>query len=575
MPLDSLPLELLTLICLKLDRKSLITMPFVNHMFYNLFSEHKTLKYYFELARAGMDDGPSNHIFTVTSRMDRLKRYQMGWSKLDLTSPRKIEPFSGDKIGEEIHMNGDLLGEATTYPLGHDPEIRSLVQFWELSNFTRPDDGPRSLGWFFLEHAISSYAIDPSQALLVVQEESTSLATGRGNAIVKTYLYELSADETITPHPRANIPVLEKTIQSGSCHCAVSICRDYVGALFTITPIVGEDSVSDGASANAGDDIRSHVVIWNWKTGQCIFDLTDIAMAFSFLSDQHILLAVPTNTQGGAQTVALTLVNFQLASTPSSCHVVASLLLPDLLSGKQINGVELFTSPVQAHVRAEDDRSSAVPFQLSWDNRLFVLSLDCDIEVTRNGFAPILFIPMSTLLPHLHSTPQHTDMSLPDRCVTSGVPWMYWGPCGSRMFVLKDDEMTSNCVYGSRFVSLVYEQEDEEDADADGRLPRVGVLDFNTLSLSSGLSLASEDAAMDLDTMSTTEIVSRTQPTTISMEDLGLFASDVVTYLPFRRTLTSKELELKIDYVMQSQGHIVTADHSGDFLEYYAVGISA
>ncbi|TDL30135.1 hypothetical protein BD410DRAFT_798540 [Rickenella mellea] len=429
MSLDSLPLELVTLICLSLDRKSLFTARFINRMFYRLFSHHKILEYHLELYRAGMDDGPPNRTLSVASRLDRLKKYQAGWSKLALTSPKDVPTF-----GDILNVTGSLLSQGTTY----GPE-----EFWKLSNsLGDPHDFE-----VLMEHTIASYAVDPSQDLLVVTENFTS---------------------------PSNIAVLMQSHWARLYECE-NISLQTFGS--------NRHQTSESKKFRWSNVQTKHYDGDNGGGDECDDEVTS-----------------------------------------------SDLELAD--RGKKITGVEIDTSPVQAHVPAEHHLSPAVPFQLSWDNRLFVLSFGRELD--------------------------NTNMSLPDCYIGGSVPWMNWGPRGSRMLIL-DDEIDTDCVYGSRFGQIVYKQ------DAHEALPHVEVLDFNMSAPRSGL-LCSHDSAMDVDTVLATEVV--IEPTTISVEELGLFTSDVVTYLPYRRNITNHQLN--IERLMLGEEHIVAINGYGS-LVYYAL----
>ncbi|TDL28269.1 hypothetical protein BD410DRAFT_782245 [Rickenella mellea] len=505
--LCDLPTELLTNILLKLDFLSLLRVQPVNRLIYAIIKEHKVLQYTIELGIAGMVDGPADASLTTEERLRGLEHYQKMWRHLTW-SKHDVIPMEGGNIWE---LAGGVLAQ------GKPPtQIGSTdMVFNQLPSPTRRIEA-RSWSLHFDVH-VRDFTIDPFQDLIVLISETYVQASE--DWCISLHFRTMSSNHN---HPLAKAPLIRCSVPDSPGSYVIAVCQTYVGLLCSMSMRNFEVD---------GSDMR--FFIWDWCTGQVQVDQAEDIYSFAFLSNRHVLIAIPTREDPPEDTevsAALVIVDFQKRAALSSqtCFVVSSFHLPEISEGFGIRDVLIRSDPSFSFGQQGDDSTPSAPFQLSPENRIFVITF----ELSNTRKRPILVVPLSTFVPHLNNVP--VESSISERWRQLGVRWSDWGSQGSRMLTLHNPlSLTWVCyVYGSRFVY---------------HTPGNGlsmVFDFNPWSVHSKPDDRSEMRVINW-------------PTTINLDH---FSERVTTHLPFTAIMIHGIDRSFTSAGMLTEDHLITVD---------------
>ena len=227
------------------------------------------LQYELTLFSCGMRDGPrrdTNHAV----QLERLLAHDAAWQKLAWTDARPFEHLAGS-----FHPAAVSGSTIAFIPFGPGPVsgFRLLIQ-----QFPSALRGTEMRHWElqFQLMSVHDTLMDVSQDLLVLLEPDSlcarlffldlaDLATyGWRNRSNYTAIYHVYSLSTGRPHPlAANEGLLEvpegRTISGG----ASGLCGDYIGA-----------------TAYSPSDKSTHLVFWNWKTGERRVDAVSVLLHF-------------------------------------------------------------------------------------------------------------------------------------------------------------------------------------------------------------------------------------------------------------------------------------------------------
>lgn len=228
-------------------------------------SHSMQLQYELTLFSCGMRDGPrrdTNHAV----QLERLLAHDAAWQKLAWTDARPFEHLAGS-----FHPAAVSGSTIAFIPFGPGPVsgFRLLIQ-----QFPSALRGTEMRHWElqFQLMSVHDTLMDVSQDLLVLLEPDSlcarlffldlaDLATyGWRNRSNYTAIYHVYSLSTGRPHPlAANEGLLEvpegRTISGG----ASGLCGDYIGA-----------------TAYSPSDKSTHLVFWNWKTGERRVDAVSV-----------------------------------------------------------------------------------------------------------------------------------------------------------------------------------------------------------------------------------------------------------------------------------------------------------
>ncbi|TDL21251.1 hypothetical protein BD410DRAFT_310027 [Rickenella mellea] len=398
-----LPNELLVKILLNLDGYSLLQAQLTNVRLRRLVTDERAVQYSLELSIAGMEDGPQNAPFSVDERMARLKDYVSAWEGLCCS-------------GEETFtvrqpciwtVTGGLISCAVFSP---KTGTTKLV-FRKLSSRTRCIDGQT---WIHeLPNKVEIFNADLSQDLFVFGSvhprtpSSVSLRIG---------FYHISTGES---HMNANCPFIEHEVpfKTKPNDFEVLICLSSVA-------ISCKESIDEEAEHSGDEDQHSPKItlfIYDWHTGELIFQITDYIQCFSFLSHKDVLLtATPKATPSDYMLVVVDLTN---RTTPNQCFVSTTLLLPESLSQLGERNIYVHSRPWFTPMGGFTT-SDRVPFRTAPESRLVTITFQFHHR------HPLVFcVPLSTFQNFMNI--ESREVSRLSECVEQGIPWEEWGPKGS------------------------------------------------------------------------------------------------------------------------------------------------
>ncbi|THG94950.1 hypothetical protein EW026_g6612 [Hermanssonia centrifuga] len=482
----------------------------------NTLADSAESRYKEELAAAGMEDGPPSALMSI----DRLKcilEYQLAWRELEWRS-EKLVPMLPGGVWE---LYGGILAQA---------KDRQTLVFRQLPSEIRGIEEKQWEGNIGV--MIRDFGMDPSQDLLAVIENPS------GNGIHRVHLRTLSSGQ---PHPKAcNPAVISHAPDGENFSFAIQIADEYLAILFIAS----------------GEDSRSELIVWNWRTGNVEMAIHGKELAsFSFLTDRQILLAyieiafdelAPTFTEP-----YFMVVDFK-AGSPESTHIrdldfEAAFHYPPMMPSATPLAVSIRSDPAPSWKPNEDLK---VPFHAARDERLFVITFWVAADVNISNL--IMFIPSSTIVSRLR-TLQTNEKG-------RRFYWDEWGPTGTRLrFAPPGHSMVWVCyVLGMAFIAPFRSSR----ALHPPRGPKmVQVFDFNQLAIKRALSRKEEEPQSEV-----THII--TEESTVSLG--GVFVHDVHTSLPYRWRVKTVPVhpEHTFDAVMLGEDAIVTVTSRAEVREY-------
>ncbi|KAH9946940.1 hypothetical protein B0H21DRAFT_822298 [Amylocystis lapponica] len=407
MDLESLSVEVLTLILDKLPVRDLLVCKQVSRFLSQIIDDSERLQYSIDLAIAGMVDGLPGGL-CVADRRSMLKEYQKAWrdAEFPLQPVMSITNPQYDSIGLSGISGNVFLQQA---PTGLEfvrlpSRIRGInAERWRIDSAT--------LG--FNPHA---FAMDPSQDLLVLLDEDN-------DEDARIHILSMLSG---APHPLAASSILSE-VERYIGFSELRVCGDCVGWL---------------VCRETGDRTGSSLQVWNWKTGILIWEMrTDpgepfieepFLLSFHFYNDSLVIVAY-------RRRLAVYSVDMHATSlTEATCEsYVLSLDLFPMHEDTEVLSVGLY--PEACFSGAEVDPQA--PFEYSAVHSLFVVIVEMATVAVRGDF--MMHVPARTI----------RDCLIQVRADPSArkVPWHEWGPHGTRtMQVPGEPDWCCFDVQGSR-----------------------------------------------------------------------------------------------------------------------------
>ncbi|TDL21248.1 hypothetical protein BD410DRAFT_899056 [Rickenella mellea] len=451
--LCDLPDELLVKILLNLDGYSLLQAQQINVRLCKLIRDEKALQYSLELSIAGMEDGPENAPFTVEERMARLKDYVSAWEGLRCQ-------------GEETFTVRNPSIWAVTGGLVSYGEISvqtgtTKLVFRKLPSRTR-DIADRT--WIHeVPVAVQLFTADLSRDLFVFGSARPSTPSSVSLRIGFNHI------STGRRHTQAKHPFIDHEVPfefTEPTIFEVLVCQTYMAV--SCKEFIDYDG--DNWEAVRNHFPKTSFFVYDWLTGELIFQITDHIQDFTFLSDKDVLLLVTPKAPPYAYMLVVVDINNQ--HSPERCSVTTSLLLPELVPHLRDPQPD-----VSVHSRPQFTpmggfaTSDRIPFRTASESRILAIRLEFE-----PSWPPVVFVPLLTIKPFMNS--EMREVSRLSECAEQSVPWEVWGANGSTR-VMEAPMSDVCCTWGSRcifFRSTFLERWRI-------RAERVKICDFNLLSL--------------------------------------------------------------------------------------------
>ncbi|KAH9167907.1 hypothetical protein EDB89DRAFT_1641944 [Lactarius sanguifluus] len=264
-PIDRLPEELLIAILLYLDGSSISACNQTCRGLRQAISRSMQLQYKMTLFSCGMRDGSREDVDHEV-QLERLRKYDDAWQRLAWTKTHLIPHLTG--LFHPVAVSGSTMAFMLFGP-GSVSGFRLLIQ-----QFPSTLRGTEARQWElrFQLTIMHDTLMDVSQDLLIFLEPD-ALATNY------TTIYRMFSLSTGSPHPlAANDGIIEVPAGRAICLGGSGLYGDYVGAV-----------------AYNLSDRSTHLVLWNWKTGECKVDaplptpVMGLRPTFSFLDQHHIV----------------------------------------------------------------------------------------------------------------------------------------------------------------------------------------------------------------------------------------------------------------------------------------------
>ncbi|KAH8999900.1 hypothetical protein EDB86DRAFT_619298 [Lactarius hatsudake] len=264
-PIDRLPEELLIAILLYLDGSSIAACNQTCRGLRQAISHSMQLQYKITLFSCGMRDGPRDDV-DHEAQLKRLHKYDDAWQRLAWTKTHLFSHLTGSF--HPVAMSGSTMAFMLFGP-GPVSGFRLLIQ-----QFPSALRGTEARRWElqFQLTIMHDTLMDVSQDLLVFLEPD-ALATNY------TTMYRMFSLSTGRPHPlAANDGIIEVPAGRAICLAGSGLYGDYIGAV-----------------AYSLSDRSTHLILWNWKTGECKVDaplptpVMGLRPTFSFLDQHHIV----------------------------------------------------------------------------------------------------------------------------------------------------------------------------------------------------------------------------------------------------------------------------------------------
>ncbi|GJJ09906.1 hypothetical protein Clacol_004130 [Clathrus columnatus] len=485
-----LPEEILISVIEKLTLKDILRISETCQSLYKLIGTSAAIRYQIEINVSGVVDGESS--LPKADRLAILKRAERNWSTVQFARTETLKR----RPGNLWELYGGMLAFSIS-PSDAPPNSRIYqgLTFIELPSAVR---GTTSKVHHLedLDYNIRDFGMDPSQDLLVLIERTQEALGG--------YSINLLTISNGKPHPMAAGSILSSFNQHPETQYSfvVQIMGDYLGLLFH-TPTHGE--------------FHDQFLLWNWKTSRRILFLGPCQHhvrydSFSFISSNHFVVSrvqlIPEpDVTPSLQVYEFSESNNETIVNPDPYRIFE---LPPLY-GSAIAASFVTRSDPSPNCLGILPNGQPRPFTTSPKSRLFTACLGLIRDFTDVLYVMLFIHQESFLSDQLPSQPSNL------------FPWDVWGPQYSRMLVLEHYEPVWVCyVHGMRFVRGIRLVNRET-------LPRtitsrLQILDFNPLSIRRNEDYGEQNV----------EIVD--QESVISPRGFRIFANEVSTSLPFRRS---------------------------------------
>ncbi|KAI9437282.1 hypothetical protein H4582DRAFT_1959035 [Lactarius indigo] len=271
---SKLPEELLIAILLCLDGSSIAACNQTCRSLRQVISHSMQMQYKIALFSCGMRDGPRTDM-NHEVQLKRLLAHDAAWQQLAWTDARLMPHLSGSL--HPMAISGSTFAFASFGP-GPVSGLKLLIQQFP-SSLRDVEARQWELLFQFPGSAVHDVLMDVSQDLLIILEPDS--------LVIYTTMYRMFSLSTGRPHPlAANDGLLEvpegRVISLG----ASGLYGDYIGATVY--------SLSDKST---------HIVLWNWKTGERKVDaplptpVMGLKPTFSFLDQHHIVAGFLWSTE--------------------------------------------------------------------------------------------------------------------------------------------------------------------------------------------------------------------------------------------------------------------------------------
>lgn len=438
--LDVLPSDVLTIMILCMEVRSILALSQTSRMFYDLINSSTMIQLYLELAA---DQVSLNSRLRPTCRSAewhrRLIQIRNGWLNLQMTAlpPLKL-PVEDKGMLSTIQSGVYTCGAHTP---GESDGINS-VKVVRLS--------PSFPSTITLEQGTSPVGVYPVSAVSNGRYISAFRSCVEQDLIILGSLTSHGPCLTVhtlsegTPHPLAqshDLTFRTDRFMGFAVHdpLPIQIHGDLVGVLL--------------CSGRSGPELLQwEILIWNWKTGALVFRKSTAShyTAFTFLSATSYILAEQQGTR------AYLLVGDIDAGSDSPATVPRfKLELPELSPGWGY-GPLYFKNDLPSAV--QDSCESDQAFLTDPQAGVLYLSVGLTGPVSSLGGERVAFIPHIGLFISRALLLATVSQLRNQGCEVPGLHWNQWGERMTRWFDLGETPGLLPSVHGSRFVQLVRRQ---------------------------------------------------------------------------------------------------------------------
>ncbi|KAH8977392.1 hypothetical protein EDB92DRAFT_1574589 [Lactarius akahatsu] len=418
-PIDRLPEELLIAILLYLDGSSIAACNQTCRGLRQAISHSMQLQYKITLFSCGMRDGPREDVDHEV-QLKRLLTYDAAWGQLAWTETRLI-PLTG--LFHPVAMSGSTMAFMLFGP-GPVSGFRLLIQ-----QFPSALRGTEARQWElqFQLTIMHDTLMDVSQDLLVFLEPD-ALATNY------TTMYRMFSLSTGGPHPlAANDGIIEVPAGRAISLAGSGLYGDYIGA------------VAYGLS-----DKSTHLVLWNWKTGECKVDarlptpVMGLRPTFSFLNQHHIVAGFLWSNASQPRDLLVCALDHQRLLDDGPIDTVRTYLfrIPKTLKRSHHWEIHTHRSIVPLYSDGPPDPGNVRHYHHYFDNdptdQLFMIEMASRRHASSpEGPDPLmsLCIPARTILRRIARAGQSPPPATP-----LVFPWEQWGPRGALLTKRLDSE---------------------------------------------------------------------------------------------------------------------------------------
>ncbi|KAI0063666.1 hypothetical protein BV25DRAFT_1915142 [Artomyces pyxidatus] len=342
-----------------------------------------SLQHKLQLEACGMQDNPRGGP-NLAERLERLKAYDVAWRNLDWTGHDNYPSFSGSFT--PIAVSQDVVAFPVDNP---------QVVFKQFPSQLRGIEGQE---WSIPLKDVIDIGVDASQDLVVFVTQS--LSDVRWCHIL---LRSLATGEA---HPLACAQ--DRIIKLGYARQGVDIYGDFLCVRL-------DGDLNDPLPHTA------NISVWNWKIGTIQLDMSSLFYTTAmpnprFLDAKHIVTIVPSADGDGPLRLVVLSFRSKLQTPPAYIFI-----LPDFLTLDFLGNLSMTSSPPSGH--PSGDLASGCVYH-NPEDRLLSITFGLRFAFASPAATEIVIdVPTRTLLSYMQNNPVGT------------VPWMHWGPSGSRISV--------------------------------------------------------------------------------------------------------------------------------------------
>ncbi|TDL23996.1 hypothetical protein BD410DRAFT_786704 [Rickenella mellea] len=338
---------------------------------YTIIHGEKILQYKIELDLSGMtySGSPDSISTSAEERLKWLKNHQSNWFRFRSDS-KELMDFGDDFIGDRGDFLSVISGDIVAFGISNLQTSTTSLAFRNLREPAKNIHGVNSKLSF--EFFTRELAVDPSQDLVILISEGGPLRPTNGMKVtINIHIRNIS---TGTYHGMANHDTLVHVLSCSSIlwyRYSISIWHQFVG-------VHCQRIVDDEQSFEF-----SELLVWDWKTGQKEMHLIDLIASFTFLSDYHVLLALPAIPDTSlSQTPMLVVIDFHKTST--NFTTVLGFSLPEFRRTAHISTLR-FHAEVPRVGSSASEQTILNHHHTASNNRVILLSVQRHFSRTRSG----------------------------------------------------------------------------------------------------------------------------------------------------------------------------------------------